>query len=141
MHLFSGYKAAMGQALSAYSGPPPMMLRMLQLCVRNPGITQQTLADVTGRDKAQIARLIKVLLEEELLERKPHPQDKRSHSLWPTVAGHAALLMFEKAQTRVAAQLFGELDPAQLKEITEQWRDMHTRLGQMLKSDSDGSGP
>lgn len=141
MKLFSGFKTAMEQALSGDSGPPPMVLRMLQLCVHNPGITQQALADDTSRDKAQIARLNKVLLEKELLERKPHPQDKRSHSLWPTAAGHAALLMFEKAQTRVAAQLFGELDPAQLKEISEQWRDMHTRLAQLLAIGSDARGP
>jgi len=128
IRLFTGFKAAMGQALASEVTQAPMVLRMLQLCARQPGISQQRLAEITGRDKAQIARLIKTLLDDGLLERQPNPQDKRSHSLWPTDTGHAALAAFEQAQCRVATQLFGALDSAQLQAVSQQWLDLRSRL-------------
>lgn len=128
IRLFTGFKAAMGQALAQDAPQAPMVLRLLQLCARHPGISQQRLVELTGRDKAQIARLTKTLLDDGLLQRQPVPQDKRSHSLWPTDAGHAALEVFERAQCRVAAQLFEGLDPTQLQAVSQQWQDLRLKL-------------
>ncbi|MFZ4550437.1 MAG: MarR family winged helix-turn-helix transcriptional regulator [Aquabacterium sp.] len=131
--LFGSVKAAIVQTLSDQARTPPMGLRMLQLCARQPGITPQALAEGSGRDKAQITRLVKMLLEEGLLERQPHPQDKRSYSLWLTPQGQQALHTFEHAQALVASQLFGELSAAQLQAQTAQWAALNTRLSDVMQ--------
>src|SRR4051812_43129974 len=56
---------------------------------RNPGSTQMDLAKHSGRDRAQIARLIKTLREQELLEAEVDADDRRNVRLSLTAAGEA----------------------------------------------------
>ena len=57
---------------------------------RNPGATQSDLVAHSGRDKAQLARLIKNLREKGLLEASTDGEDRRSVRLALTAAGKAA---------------------------------------------------
>jgi hypothetical protein len=52
LSLFGSMRQAIRLQLQSDGGPStaPMLLRMLQLCQRQPGITQQGLAHLTGRD-------------------------------------------------------------------------------------------
>ena len=130
LSLFGGMKQAMRHQLQGDGTPAtaPMLLRMLQLCQRQPGITQQGLALITGRDKGQVARLVKELLDDGLLLREEHPDDRRSHRLMPTVAGLAAVERFEAAEAGVADLLFGELSLAELAALTDQLCRLKDRL-------------
>jgi DNA-binding MarR family transcriptional regulator len=134
--LFGSMKQAMRQQLQSDGGPAtaPMLLRMLQLCQRQPGITQQGLAQLTGRDKGQVARLVKELVDEGLLIREDHPDDRRSHRLQATVAGLAAVEHFETADAAVAELIFGELSTAELSALTEQLTRLKDRLDKRLAS-------
>lgn len=49
--------------------------------------TPQTIADRLQRDKAQITRLTKDLLEQELIAKQAHPEDRRSQILTLTEKG------------------------------------------------------
>lgn len=132
--LFGGMKQAMRHQLQgdAALATAPMLLRMLQLCQRHPGITQQGLAQLTGRDKGQVARLVKELLDDELLLREIHPDDRRSHRLRPTAAGLTAVERFEAAEAGVAELIFGELSAAELTALTEQLDRLKHRLDERL---------
>jgi len=134
LSLFGGMKQAMRHQLSSdgAAATAPMLLRMLQLCQRQPGITQQGLAQLTGRDKGQVARLVKALLDEELLIREDHPDDRRSHRLRPTAAGLAAVERFETAEAGVAELIFGELSASELAALTEQLGRLKHRLDERL---------
>lgn len=128
MGLFSRVKVLMQQALAVEGKevPPPMMLRLLQLCDRQPGITPSGLVAASGRDKAQITRMVKTLLDDGFLERRAHPEDRRSHCLWLTPRGDVMVQVFAQAQVQVADELFGACDPGQLDALIQQW----TLLGQ-----------
>lgn len=124
----------MRQQLQSNQGPAtaPMLLRMLQLCQRHPGITQQGLAQLTGRDKGQVARLVKELVDEGLLSREDHPEDRRSHCLSPTTQGLEAVKRFESADAAVAQLIFGELSAAELNSLTELLIRLKVRLDEKL---------
>ena len=128
MGLFSHVKLCLRQALADHGAdlPPPMSLRLLQLCVQHPGITPGGLVDLTGRDKAQVTRMVKTLMEEGYLERRAHPEDRRSHCLWPTRSARHAVQVFAQAQATVATQLFGPCSPTEIEGLVRQW----TRLRQ-----------
>lgn len=132
--LFGGMKQALRHQLQGDGAPAtaPMLLRMLQLCERQPGITQQGLAQLTGRDKGQVARLVKELLDEGLLIREDHPDDKRSHRLRSTAAGQAAVERFVAAEAGAAELIFGELSARELTALTEQLARLKERLDERL---------
>lgn len=124
MGLFAQVKLRLRQTLAKHGAavPPPMSLRLLQLCVQQPGITPGGLVDLTGRDKAQITRMIKSLMDEHYLERRNHPDDRRSHCLWPTRSAQTAVQVFAQAQATVAAQMFGPCSPEEVETLIGQWR-------------------
>lgn len=66
-----------------------MEFKALNFYARHPGATQSELVNHSGRDKAQIARLIQALRGKALLEGKADEADKRSIRLYPTAAGTA----------------------------------------------------
>ncbi|MBT9550985.1 MAG: MarR family transcriptional regulator [Hydrogenophaga sp.] len=140
MSLLGSVKKALRHELQDGAEPAvaPMLLRMLQLCQRHPGITQQGLAQQTSRDKGQVARLIKELLDLGLLSKEEHPEDRRSHRLLPTPAGVAKVRRFEQAEAGVAELLFGALGAADLRALTEQLGALKQRVEERLPSGEAG---
>jgi len=55
--------------------------RALAHIERNPAINQATLADILEVEPISLARLIDRLEKLELVERRPHPTDRRMHTL------------------------------------------------------------
>lgn len=70
-------------------GLGPMEARCLNYFAQHSGHTQSELVQHAGRDKAQIARLVKSLFERGLLRGEPDPADGRVLRLSPTPAGLA----------------------------------------------------
>ena len=130
MGLFGAVKQAFREELAggAEASGSPVALRLLLLCQRQPGLTQQALVQATGRDKGQVARLVKELLDQGLLLREPHPEDKRSHCLRPSAAGGLACRRFEQAEAAVAARLFGDLPAATLQAMGTELQRLQARL-------------
>ncbi|TGD72567.1 MarR family transcriptional regulator [Mangrovimicrobium sediminis] len=58
-----------------------MHVRMLQVIDEEPQCTANRLCQRSGRDKAQITRLVKELERQGLVKRSPHPTDGRSQVL------------------------------------------------------------
>lgn len=132
MSLFGGIKRGLHHELRDSAPVPPMLLRLLQLCQRRSGITQQELAQMTGRDKGQVARMVKELLEKELLLREDHPVDRRSHCLRPTPAGARAVQAFEQAEAGVARWLFAGMDATERKALQQQLGALQRRIDEKL---------
>ena len=104
----------------AEQGLGPLHLRALCLCQRNPGTTPQQLVQSMGRDKGQIARLIRELEERGLLLRTPDERDGRVWRLTATSEGEAKCEWFTALELGVAHDLLGTLsvtDPAQLGKL------------------------
>jgi len=64
-----------------------MEMKALGYFARHPGATQSDLVAHSGRDKAQVARLIRALREAQLLEATLDAQDRRSTRLSLSAAG------------------------------------------------------
>jgi len=87
MHL---YRARQYRALR--EGPHDithMENKVLGFFARHPGATQSDLVAHSGRDKAQLARLVHGLRDKGLLEAKVDENDRRSTHLRPTPEGKA----------------------------------------------------
>ncbi|WP_332740244.1 MarR family winged helix-turn-helix transcriptional regulator [Hydrogenophaga sp.] len=87
-------------------GLGPMEVRCLGYFLRHDGATQSDLVQHSGRDKAQIARIVKALHERGLLQSQPDPNDGRSQRVSVTPAGQALQrtmqlhrVRFEKSMT------------------------------------------
>ena len=88
-------------------GLAPMEARALRFLSHHEGSTQREMTLHTGRDKAQIARIVRTLLERGLVESTPDPEDGRAQRLKLTAAGramqrrmHQHRTLFEQALAR-----------------------------------------
>lgn len=108
----------------------PMEARCLRYVVRNPGCTQKDIVMASGRDKAQIARVIKLLIERGLLTRLADEAGERRHRLLATSEGHGIHEQAERHRTRVAKTMVEALDGAErqqlhrfLQQVTDQLKN------------------
>lgn len=115
----------------AEQGLGPLHLRALCLCQRNPGAPQQQLVQALGRDKGQMARLIRDLEERGLLLRTPDERDRRVWLLTVTPEGDDKCAWFAALEATVAQDLLGGLSAAQSALLTEVLGHVQTRLDGM----------
>jgi len=93
---------------------------------RRPGATQSDLVQHSGRDKAQLARLIKGLRERGLLDGEADEADRRNLRLSLTVDGRALLRTLLQQTRKVGAQAVAGLSAAereQLRALLQRLRD------------------
>jgi len=91
--------------------------KVLWFFSRHPGATQSDLVAHSGRDKAQLARLIKGLVERGLLERSADDADRRTVRLAPTADGHAVQRTLQQQSRRVGVQAVRGLDEAERRQL------------------------
>jgi DNA-binding MarR family transcriptional regulator len=123
MHL---YRSAQQRSLRA--GPHDlahMEIKVLGFFARRPGATQSDLAAHSGRDKAQLARLIRGLRDRGLLDATADETDKRSTRLALSAAGKdmfAALHRHDGALAETALEGISEAERATLLDLLERVR-------------------
>jgi len=123
MHL---YRSAQQRSLRA--GPHDlahMEIKVLGFFARRPGATQSDLAAHSGRDKAQLARLIRGLRDRGLLDATADETDKRSTRLALSEAGKAmfaALHRHDGALAETALEGIAETERATLLDLLERVR-------------------
>jgi DNA-binding MarR family transcriptional regulator len=86
---------------------------------RYPGATQSELAEHSGRDKAQLARLIKGLRERALLAGEADEADRRSISLSLTADGQAVLRTLRQQAKRLNAKAVEGFNATEQQQLTE----------------------
>ena len=102
-------------------GLAPMEAQALAFLQSNPGCTQADFVQHIGRDKAQVARVVKLLIERALVVSLPDEQDRRLNRLWLTQSGQAL--------NRRAARIRAVLAEKMLQGFDQGKRE---RLGRML---------
>jgi DNA-binding MarR family transcriptional regulator len=95
----------------------PMEARALGFFGRHPGSTLSALAEHSGRDKAQLARLIKGLRERGLLDGTPQPGDRRNVELQLTAEGQAVQQTLQQQAKRLAAQSVAGFSAAEREQL------------------------
>ena len=86
---------------------------------RHPGATQSDLAQHSGRDKAQLARLVKGLRERGLLDGEADPADRRNVRLSLTAEGHAVQRALQQQAKRLSTKAVNGLDVAERRQLLE----------------------
>lgn len=99
---------------------------------RHPGATQSDLAQHSGRDKAQLARLIKGLRDRGLLSGEVDPGDRRNVRLALTVDGQAVQRTLRQQARRVSARAVSGLSATERQHLQA--------LLRRVKDNLDGPG-
>ncbi len=116
--LMHRYKRHMHQGLRDLSGGVgPMEARALGFVAQHPGSSASDLAAHSGRDKAQIARLLQQLLDRGLLAREADPADGRRQQLALTDSGRAAQRLMARQRQRFASRAMAGLDGAEQAQL------------------------
>jgi len=86
-----------------------MEIKTLGFFARHPGASQSDLVAHSGRDKAQVARLIRNLRERGLLDAQADEQDRRSTRLRLSGAGRELHVALHSHDGELAEQAMGDL--------------------------------
>ena len=105
-----------------------MESKVLSYLARHPRATQRDMARATGRDKAQLARLIKGLREARLLDSQPDPEDRRNQCLSLTADGKSVLQRLHQQSTWLASKAVAALKPAEVKQLVALLRQVQSNL-------------
>jgi DNA-binding MarR family transcriptional regulator len=91
------------------SGLAPFQAKVLMVIDRRPDTTPRQLADHSGRDKAQVARVLKDLESRGLITRHPDPTDGRVSRLALTETGARAVEALCHRRQAIAEQMLSEV--------------------------------
>ncbi|MCU4675247.1 MarR family transcriptional regulator [Catenovulum sp. 2E275] len=117
MGLIHQYKKNIRHAVNARElGLTGMHVRVINILARLPKseATANELVKLLGRDKAQIARLLKELIFNGLVTKQENPLDKRSQLLVLTEQGKQLTQTIKQAEQQILAQMQAGLTPEEL---------------------------
>jgi DNA-binding MarR family transcriptional regulator len=100
-------------------GLNPRMWGALNVIDAAGPLTQQALGRGVGIDPSTTVATIDELESRGLVERRPHPTDRRAHALYVTPAGRATLAGGRKVARRAQEELLGSLDPDERRTLHE----------------------
>ncbi|MDO6460834.1 MarR family transcriptional regulator [Granulosicoccaceae sp. 1_MG-2023] len=67
----------------------PTQFAVLELVAVNPGLSQSAVAQALSIQRTNMVGLLDALQKRKLIERRPSPQDRRTHALYLTDEGHS----------------------------------------------------
>ena len=99
-------------------------------CLREAedGITQQAVVDILASDKRTIGKMIDLLEEKELVERRPHPTDNRAWALYLTDKGHRQQKLLYDSADYLRRRLEEAIPPEHLQIVLDALDEMAKRL-------------
>lgn len=87
---------------------------------REEGMTQAELAESLEIQPISLARLIDRMCEQKLVERRPHPRDRRAYRLYLTAKGHTILEQLVPLGRRISGDVLASLGEAEAGQLLEQ---------------------
>lgn len=97
----------------------PFQAKALSAIGRHPGLLPNQLAEHSGRDKAQVARVLKDLEDRGLIERSPHPTDRRTHCLTLTPSGTTVFARLQENRHRTATRMMEGISPQDRQHLSD----------------------
>jgi DNA-binding MarR family transcriptional regulator len=97
----------------------PMHIRSLHTINRLAECTANDLVELMDRDKGQVARLIKEMIEKGFVERIQNPNDKRSQFIEITEFGHETLKQMLAIEAKVIKKMRISCSDEQLQVFNE----------------------
>ena len=103
--------------------------KVLSFFAHNPGATQKDLANHSGRDKGQLARLIHGLKQRELLAATPDESDRRNLRIELTPAGHEAHKALREQGRALAGRSAQSLSDTERRQLVGLLQKLRSQLG------------
>jgi DNA-binding MarR family transcriptional regulator len=126
MHL---YRSGRMQALREQEhGITHMESRVLDYFARHPGATQSDLVLHSGKDKAQLTRLVRGLRDNGWLDAVEDAEDRRSVRLTLSTQGQALQRQLRKSGAQILQRAVQGLSPEQCEELVQLLQVMQSNL-------------
>lgn len=104
------------QRMAPY-GLRPVDFSVLTLIAHNPGITSRQICTTLDILPPNLVGMIKHLQKRDLIERRPHPTDRRAQGLHLTAAGEALQRQAQATATALEKDAAHDLTPAEHKTL------------------------
>jgi DNA-binding MarR family transcriptional regulator len=95
------------------------MWGLLNVLETEEPITQQRLGQLIGMDPSSMVATVDELERQGLVQRRPHPRDRRAHALYITADGRTTLLRGRKLAKEAQDELLAPLDDADRRQLHE----------------------
>ncbi|MDI4664932.1 MarR family transcriptional regulator [Xanthobacter autotrophicus] len=92
------------------------------------GLSQKDLAARVGIDGSSLVRLLDILADKGLIERRQDPADRRANLLFLTAAGHAAMAGIQRILTRIEDAMLADLSDAEMEAMTSALERIDSRI-------------
>ena len=140
--LMHQFKSQMQQALRRDDGGlAPMEARALGFFARSPGSSASDLVGHSQRDKAQVTRLVKALLDRGLLVAVADPADARRSCLRLTDAGRVMQRAMQQQRKRWAATLVKDFSADDRERLVGLLARMRANIAPLASTGAAGPEP
>jgi DNA-binding MarR family transcriptional regulator len=112
------YAARRFSACIAEADMHPPQFRLLNVVDAAEGRSQQAIAEAIGAPPSRMVALVDELEQRGLVERRPHPGDRRIHALYLTAEGRKALARGRKLAGEHEAELTRGMSAAERRRLT-----------------------
>ncbi len=110
----------------------PMNIRVMKIITKKSPCTAIDIAHYLNRDKAQVTRLVNALINQELVEKSPNPEDKRSQLLILTDKGQEVM----SKVSDIDRDMLKRMTKSMAEDELEQFRKIAKKMAQNLESRS-----
>lgn len=122
-------------------GLAPLEAVALSFLQANPGCSQADFVQFLGRDKAQVARIVKPLIERALVVSIADGADRRLNRLWLTEEGKALQRRAGRQRFLLAEAMMADFDEKQRARAAKLLRKMAEAVAAPPDAQVDGPGP
>lgn len=135
-HASRAYKAMADKVASQYSLSQATALPVLILSrLDQDGVRPGVLADALGLEPSSLVRVVGLLIENGLIERRDDPQDRRARILQLTGEGRSRAAQMEAALIPFRRSVFEGVEPADIDACLRVLGSLQSRIG---KPDAGG---
>ncbi len=106
-------------------GLRPVDFSVMSLIVHNPGITSRQLCAALGLLPPNLVGMVNTLQKRGLIERRPHPSDRRALALHPSEGGLALMRAAEPTATQLERRATAKLKAAETKTLLRLLRKIY----------------
>lgn len=122
------WRQALDARLSARGLSDATWAPLVHLHALGDGISQSQLAAVVGLDGSSLVRLLDILVEQSLVERQPHPQDRRVKLVYLTAAGRRAVVSIRKRLAVIEDELLADLSDDEAQAMLRAFEKIDARI-------------
>lgn len=103
----------------------PVSFSVMSVVVHNPGITSRQLCASLGLLPPNLVGMISTLQKRELIERRPHPSDRRAVSLYASEKGQNLINRAEQTAAQLEADATAKLTPGESRTLLRLLRKIY----------------